>query len=215
VTDAGADVAPLPESVIVVGELDALLVTLTVPVKVPVVLGAKTTLKAVDWPAARESGNPSPFTEKDPPATLTLDRDTGALPVLVRVTDCVAEEPSVTVLKLREAGEADSLRTELTPVPPSEIATEELGALLVNVIPPEKLLADVGSKLTVNGADPPGATVTGSVRPEYAKPVPASDACETTRFAVPGLEIVTVCELVTPTVTLPKDTLEGTTEIAG
>jgi hypothetical protein len=34
-------------------------------------------------------------------------------------------------------------------------------------------------------------------------------------LAVPGLEMVTVCELVTPTVTLEKATLAGTTEMAG
>ena len=35
------------------------------------------------------------------------------------------------------------------------------------------------------------------------------------RLAVPGLEMVTVCELVTPTVTLENETLVGTTEMAG
>ena len=35
------------------------------------------------------------------------------------------------------------------------------------------------------------------------------------RLAVPGLLIVNVCVLVTPTVTLPKLTLAGTTEIIG
>jgi len=34
-------------------------------------------------------------------------------------------------------------------------------------------------------------------------------------LAVPGLKMVTVCELVTPTGTLENETLVGTTEMAG
>lgn len=45
-TDAGA--TPVPESEIVVGEFAALLVTVTVPVAVPGVVGSKATVSVVD-----------------------------------------------------------------------------------------------------------------------------------------------------------------------
>lgn len=44
------------------GELDALLVTVKVPEKLPVVVGAKATLKEVDCPAESVSGSPRPVT---------------------------------------------------------------------------------------------------------------------------------------------------------
>lgn len=49
--------------------------------------------------------------------------------------------------------------------------------------------------------------------PLLAKPVPEIFACEMVRVAPPGLRTVTVCVLVTPTATLPKPMVPGTTEI--
>jgi hypothetical protein len=78
-----------------------------------------------------------------------------------------------------------------------------------------ELTPDVGVKLTVNIVDFPGASVIGKASPLRPNPVPGPAACVMFRLAVPGLLIVTVCEFVWPTVTLPKLTLPGTTEIDG
>ncbi len=51
--------------------------------------------------------------------------------------------------------------------------------------------------------------------PLKAKPAPVRVACETLRLALPGLLKVIVCVLPRPTVTFPKLTLAGTTEICG
>lgn len=51
---------PDPDRETVVGEFAALLVTVTVPEKLPVVVGAKTTLKAVDCPAESVRGRAKP-----------------------------------------------------------------------------------------------------------------------------------------------------------
>ena len=85
--------------------------------------------------------------------------------------------------------------------------------MLTRVRLPVKLLAEVGEKLRVNDEDLPGATVNGNVSPESPNMLPESIDCVTLRFAVPGLLIVNVCVFVTPTVTLPKFELAGTTEI--
>jgi hypothetical protein len=56
--------APEPESLTVVGEFEAVLVTVTVPESEPVVVGAKSTLNEVVWPGAREMGTLAPETVK-------------------------------------------------------------------------------------------------------------------------------------------------------
>lgn len=54
---------PVPLNVTAVGEFGALLVMLTVPVKFPAVVGAKTALNATLAPGATVLGTESPFTE--------------------------------------------------------------------------------------------------------------------------------------------------------
>lgn len=76
----------MPESAIDNGELEALLTTVAVPVSAPALVGAKATLKLVDWLAARVSGNVMPDEENPVPVTLTLERLTLEFPVLVNVT---------------------------------------------------------------------------------------------------------------------------------
>jgi hypothetical protein len=47
-----------------VGELAAVLVTATLPLKVPVMVGANVTVKPEDWPAAKVTGRARPLTLK-------------------------------------------------------------------------------------------------------------------------------------------------------
>ena len=68
-----------------------------------------------------------------------------------------------------------------TPVPASGTTNGELNVLLTSVRLPERLLAEVGAKLTMKVAELPGATESGSVSPEKLKPVPTSDAWVTLR----------------------------------
>ena len=87
--------------------------------------------------------------------------------------------------KVSELGLADSCKVCAIPIPESATAKGELGALLTNEREAEKLLASVGVKLTVNAAEPPGATVSGNARPLRANPWPLSAACVTVKLAVP------------------------------
>lgn len=100
-------------------------------------------------------------------------------------------------------------------MPDKGTAKDEVGELLTNVSVPENVPAVVGAKLTVHEALAPGAIVSGIVRPEYEKPVPDMEACVIVKLAVPGLEIVSVCVLLTPLLTLPKLTDAGLGEICG
>jgi hypothetical protein len=102
-----------------------------------------------------------------------------------------------------------------TPVPVRGITSGELSVLFTKVRLPEMLLAEAGAKLTVKAEEPPGGIESGSASPEKLSPDPINDAWVTLRFAVPGLLIVSIWVLVTPTVTLPKPTLAGITESCG
>lgn len=85
----------------VAGELVALLVTLILPVTLPAVVGAKATVKEVDWPAASVRGSVRSVTLKPLPVTLSRDSERLPLPLLVRVTVCVDLLPVSTLPKKR------------------------------------------------------------------------------------------------------------------
>lgn len=87
--------------------------------------------------------------------------------------------------------------------------------MLTSETEPEALVADVGPNATFKEADWPGWIVTGAVRPEALKPVPVTVICEIVRLALPVLEMLIGCELICPTVTEPKLTVEGEAVIAG
>lgn len=123
---------PVPVSAMAKGELEALLVTVAVPERVPTLAGAKTTLKLVDWLAASVSGSVVPVEVNPVPVTLTLEMVTLEFPVLVRVTVWVELVPVVTLPKLSDVEEAESWRTGATLVPDNGITNGELGELFVS-----------------------------------------------------------------------------------
>ena len=110
-TDAGdiesCDCTPVPLRAIVAGELVALLITDTAPLKLPLAPGANTTLNDVDCPALSVMGIDMPLTVKALPVKLSLDSDTLPVPVFVSVTVFVALVPAATLPKLNEVGEAE------------------------------------------------------------------------------------------------------------
>ena len=181
---------PVPLNAIVAGEFVAVLVMVTLPERLAALTGANVTLNVVDCPAASVSGTVSPATLNPVPLSLICETVTPELPVLVTVTLCVVLVPVATLPKLSETGLAVSCSADATPVPASATTSGELGALLTSVTLPVKLLALAGVNPTVKVEVPPGATVSGNVRPVRLKPLPASAACVTLRFAVPVFLIV-------------------------
>ena len=122
----------VPLRAIVNGELLALLVTTTLPVGLPALVGSKTTVKDVDWPAARASGKLIPVVEKPVPVLATPEIVTLEFPVFVSVTLLDSLVFVVTLPKLTDVGEAESWRTEATLEPDSATTAGELGELLVS-----------------------------------------------------------------------------------
>ena len=181
---------PVPLNAIVAGEFVAVLVMVTLPERLAAVAGSNVTLNEVDCPAASVSGTVHPLTLNPVPLSLICETVTLELPVLVTVTLCVVLLPVAMLPKLSDTGLAVNCSAEATPVPASATTRGELGALLTSVTLPVKLLAEAGVNPRVKAEELPGATVSGNVRPVRLKPVPASAACVTLRFAVPTFLIV-------------------------
>ena len=106
VTDAA--LVPVAESDATVGESLALLVTDSVPVMLPAVVGAKVTLKVAFRPEARVAGKAGPLKLYPDPVMLAFETVTLLLPVFVTSTGKVLVLPNVTSPKLRLAGLAES-----------------------------------------------------------------------------------------------------------
>jgi hypothetical protein len=96
-------------------------------------------------------------------------------------------------------------------VPERETVAGELVALLTTERASLKVPVAVGAKVTLKVEVWPAARVSGRESPLRLKVVPAKLACETVTLAVPELVKVTVCELLGPTVMLPKLRLAGLT----
>ena len=75
--------------------------------------------------------------------------------------------------------------------------------------------ATVGVKTALKVALLPAGIVNGALRPLIWNPLPVTAPCEITSFAVPPFVTVIVCELLFPTVTLPKGAFEGIAAICG
>jgi hypothetical protein len=102
-----------------------------------------------------------------------------------------------------------------TPVAVRLSAVGEPAALLIKVTLPLTAEVPVAAKVTLKVLFPPAAMFSGVVRPLMVKPVPLIAALEIVNVAVPGFEIVTVFELLVPSVTFPNATGEGFSEICG
>jgi len=93
--------APVPANEIVVGEFEALLAIVRLPVTLPVAAGANVTFAVIAWPAAMICPLETPLALKPAPAMLTLETVTLEPPVLVRVVERALLLPTLTLPKLR------------------------------------------------------------------------------------------------------------------
>jgi hypothetical protein len=121
----------VPTSVMVIGELEALLVTVALPLRLPVLVGSKATLNEVDCCAASVS-EVIPEVEKPEPLAVTPEMLTLALPVFVTVTVWLVLVLVFTLPKFTDVGEAESVRTGATLLPDNATTVGDVGELLVN-----------------------------------------------------------------------------------
>src|SRR3989442_15417650 len=98
----------MPLRATVVGEFRALLTSETLPVMLPVLAGAKTTLKVVFCPGVRVRGRLSPVTLRPLPETLAWETVTLAVPERVREGKRVVRGATPTFKKKALGGTTES-----------------------------------------------------------------------------------------------------------
>ena len=202
-------VVPVPDKLMVLGELVALLATELLPVKAPVEVGLKVALKRALLPVIKVIGKESPLRLKPAPVTVTSDTVTLLVPVFVRVTIRALLFPKVTFPKLWLRGLAERRQVVLLPVPDSVRIVGELVALLATEMLPVKVPNLVGARVTLKTALLPDVKVRGKESPPRLKPAPIKVACETVTLLVPVFVRVTFSALLLPTTMLPKLRLTG------
>lgn len=147
----------MPVKLIVTLGSEALLVaeTVTLPVTLPLAVGANCTVKVVLPPAGKESGVAMPLTLNPDPLEVTLVIVSVTFPVFVSVTTCLPLLPTLTLPKVTLEGLALSDGVAVVPVPVKEIVSGELGALLMREIDPETLPVEEGVKTALKVAELP------------------------------------------------------------
>ena len=121
-----------------------MLVTETLPLAAPAVVGAKVTVKVVVCPAFRLAGADHPVSVNPAPAMECAVMETAEVPVFDNVTETEPVEPTATLPKFSLAGFAAS-PPPVIPVPLSEIANGEFEASLVMVNVPAAAPVAVGA----------------------------------------------------------------------
>jgi hypothetical protein len=87
VAECGTGWTAVPDRVMVTVELVALLVTVTLPIRIPEADGAKDTFKVAELPAANVKPEETPLALSPAPESVTFEMETLEAPLLVSITD--------------------------------------------------------------------------------------------------------------------------------
>jgi hypothetical protein len=128
--------------------LEAFDVTVTVPLAVPVEVGANLTEYVALCPAVRVKEELIPLRVNPAPLMVTFETETLVPPVFVIVPDKDWFEPTVTLPKFRELGLELSCPAVAVPVPDKEMVSVGFEALDVTVTVPLALPVVAGANLT-------------------------------------------------------------------
>ena len=182
---------PSPEREIVAGEFVALLATVTLPGKLPVVMGRNIASSVADCPGARIKPTETPLAEKRAPETLTFDTVILEFPAFVKMTLKALLLPMATfpnfkleVLIVRRAVAA-------VPVPLKETVLGELEMSVMTETLPDNAPGVFGEKTTLNVDCFPAPITSGSEIPVIVTPAAVVLACVTVRFDPLSFVIVT------------------------
>jgi len=179
---------PVPLKVMESGEFGPSLASVTVPVTLPVAVGANTMLNVLFAPGLMDIGSAGiPVVLKPGPVTFACDTVTVAEPPFVRVMVCELLFPVLTFPKLALEGLAVSW--PCTPLPLRAIVAGDPGALLEMEMLPVAFPAVVGENLAEKVTLAPGLIVCAP-NPLKLKPVP--EAVAAVIFNAPLPEFVRV-----------------------
>lgn len=183
---------------------EALLVTLSVALADPVVVGLNVIVNETLDPAEIVTGSEIPPTLNTPESLLVIEVTVTLAPLATKLPEAVPLVPTTTSPRFNVPGVTVRVPTEATPVPESEIVVVEVDAFEVIVTSPLALPADVGLKLTLKLVLPPALRVCGRLMPLTLKPLPLATTLEIVTLLPPVLVTVSDIDWVLPSVTLPK-----------
>ena len=144
----------------VVAPVEELLAMISVPVAAPAVAGSTSISSVAICPAFRVTGNVAPDTEKPAPLRAAEETVTAALPVDVRVSDCVvgvftftSPKPTLAELTLRVEVAAFSCTAKFIEPPASvavrvavcEVLTDATAAVNVPMVAPAETVTEAGT----------------------------------------------------------------------
>jgi hypothetical protein len=212
-TEWATATTPVPERAMAAGELEALLATVMLPVKLPAADGVKVTCNAALWPGARIKPAETPLAVNLAPETLTPEMVTLEFPAFVSVTLSVLLAPAETFPKFKLPALLLRSAAAATPVPLMATVLGVLETLLITDIVPVTAPVVLGANTIFKMACFAALIVMGKLPPEIVNPFAAVLACVMVSGDPPGLDMVTDCETVPPTATDPKFTAAGVIEI--
>jgi hypothetical protein len=206
-------VAPFPARFTVCGLLLAPSVTLSVPLRAPVAVGANLTLKVQLLDAARVE--PHVLVCVKSPATATALIDTPIVELFVSVTVCAALTlPTTVSLKFNLPGEAARLTT---PFPLSDAVCGLFAALSVMVRIPDREPIAVGVNRTSTSHDRPAPRLVAVLHVVVGATLKSPSATMLENVTEECWLLVSrmVCVATAPTVWFPNDRVEGLKLIGG
>jgi len=125
----------------------------------------KLRLKEAFCPGVKVKGVEIPLADISLAVTVTCDRVTFELPLLVMTTLLELVVPALTVPKLRALGLGEIVTEAAIPVPVTDALFGELGALLETMTLPARLPAVEGANSKLNVAVFPALIVVGVLNP--------------------------------------------------
>jgi hypothetical protein len=194
--------------------LVALLAIVTLaPLTAPADVGAKVTVRVADCPGVSVMPLETPLAENPAPLSVTLEIVMFEFPLFEIDVDRELLVSSLTLPKERLVGLTPSDSVAADPVPDRPIVNEDGVPLVASVMLPLVDAEDEGVNTASNVTLLPAAIVPDVDRPVWLNPVPKTATWENVRVALPLFFSVIGCELLFPTLTVPKLTLDGFAEI--
>lgn len=206
---ASDGVTPVPVKDSGVGEPEALLVKLMLPVSLAAVVGANFTVKVVEPFEFTLTGVVRPLIVNPVPLMLAAEIVNVALPVLEMVTVCVLVLPVLTFPKATGEGliEICGAGAAVTVADMGRDRVESDALLVIERVPDADPTAE-GLNVTFIIAEAPAATVVGYAKPEIVKPVPVTLPAEMVIVVEPALVRLMLWVAVVPIATLPNVMLD-------
>ena len=154
------------------GDPLALLVTVTLPERFPLVEGLKVTPKTSCCPAVSVTGVPALLKLNPVPLSVICEIVTLAFPELVIVMFLVEDEPAFTLPNERLELLNVKVLVAATPVPLKDIDVGDVGALLTTVTAPVESPAEEGENCTLKLLVCPALILNGRASVPVLNPLP-------------------------------------------